>query len=154
MRCVATRLRLVSEWAWWLVAAGLLAAAEVATLTVFFGMLAISALLGAVLALGNVSTPWQFVIALVSAIPLLAVVRPLTLKLFHRNTPELITGTAGYIGRSALVTQTIAPLQPGQVSLLGELWPAVAVTQDITIDIGALVTITALKGSTLTVSPT
>ena len=144
----------MSEWVWWLVAAGLLAAAEAATLTIFFGMLAISAVIGSVVAAAGGSTPLQFIVALASAFPLVAVVRPVTLRLFHRNTPELITGTAGYVGKSAKVTQTIAPRQPGQVSLLGELWPAVSVDPDQTIEAGGLVRITGLQGSTLFVQAT
>lgn len=141
----------MSDWVWWLVAAGALAAAEVATLTIFFGLLAVAALIGALVEVLGGSTPLQFIIALVSAVPLLAVVRPFTLKMFHRDTPDLVTGTAGYIGRPAIVTQQVAPRTPGQVSLHGEIWPAICSDPDQTLAVGAHVTVTGREGSTLTV---
>lgn len=139
----------MTAWGWWLVASGLLAALEVATLTLVFGMLSLASLVGLIVERSGGNPATQILIALASSVPLLLLARPFAQKYFFRNSPNLKTGIEGYIGRIAKVTMPIAPGAPGQVSVHGELWPA---TSSMQIDANASVVIDAVAGPNLVVS--
>jgi membrane protein implicated in regulation of membrane protease activity len=140
----------MAAWGWWLVAAGLLGAAEITTLTLVFGMLSLASLVG-LLAEGLGAPPLaQVLIALASSVPLLLVLRPFAQRYLHRRTPELRSGAAGYIGRAAKVTEQITPSEPGKVTVHGEIWPAVAT---VAVTEGETVRIDAIDGPNLVVSP-
>lgn len=139
----------MSNWGWWLIAAGGLAALEVATTTLVFAMLAIAALVGSLVAVSGGSAPLQVWVALIAVLPLNLLVRPRAMKYWHRSTPDIVTGLAGYVGREAIVNEAISPKAPGQVTLHGELWPAIS---DLEIEVGATVVITAIKAPNLIVT--
>lgn len=140
----------MTTWGWWLVAAGLLAAAEIATLTLVFGMLSAACLVGLLAEGLGANVTAQILIALASSVPLLFVLRPFAQRFLHRTTPDLKSGTDGYIGRAATVTVAITPGTPGQVTLHGELWPA---TSSAACAQGESVRIDAIDGPNLVVSP-
>lgn len=138
----------MTAWGWWLVAAGLFAAAEIATLTLVLGMLSVASLVGLLAERLGAGVAAQILWALASSIPLLFLLRPFAQRYIHRNTPELVTGMGGYVGRTAKVTVAIAPGSPGQISVHGELWPASAAA---TLTVGASVVIDTVEGSGFTV---
>lgn len=106
----------------WIGLALILAAIEVATLDLFFLMLATaSAIAGAVAALGA-PFPLQMIAAAGSAMALLLFLRP---SLLRRISPGAasVTGTAALVGQLAHVTETV-DAERGRVKLAGEIWSA------------------------------
>ncbi|HEX2705244.1 MAG TPA: NfeD family protein [Candidatus Lustribacter sp.] len=112
------------EYAWlvWLGVAIALAAVEAATVDFVFVMLAGGALGGAAAAGLGASFPVQAVVAVVTAVALLAVVRPWAQRTFT-VTRDTKIGAAGQIGRSAFVLERVTETD-GRVKLAGETWSA------------------------------
>jgi membrane protein implicated in regulation of membrane protease activity len=61
----------MDEWVWWMIAAGVLAAGEIATIGFFLGPVAVAAVLAAVVALagGGLALQWVVFIAATCARP-------------------------------------------------------------------------------------
>jgi len=107
------------DWAAWLGLAVLLGVVEVTTLDLTFAMLAAGALAGAATGLVTDNLVLQALVALVVAVAMLAVVRPVALR--HLRTPLAIrTGTDALVGERG---QAIAAVdgQSGQIKLKGEV---------------------------------
>lgn len=130
----------------WLIAAGLLGVAEVLTLTLVLGMLALAAVAGAgVAALGGPAA-LQVVVAAAVAVLLLGVVRPVAQR--HRGTPPAIrTGTDALVGRQALVLEQV-DRNGGQVKIGGEVWTARAYDETQVIPAGRTVDVLRIEGAT------
>lgn len=105
----------------WLALALALGVVEMATLDFIFLMLVGGALAGALTAGVGVGPVGQVVVAVLAALFLLALVRPLVVRRL-RAAPTL-TGTAALIGRAALVVETVTPTG-GRVKVGGEVWSA------------------------------
>ncbi len=111
---------------WWLVWVGValaLGAIEAATVDFVFLMLAGGALGGAGAAAFGAPFPLQAVVAVVVAGGLLGLVRPWAKRRFTIRSGDAKMGTAGYIGRSGFVLETITS-SSGRVKLGGETWSA------------------------------
>jgi membrane protein implicated in regulation of membrane protease activity len=134
-------------WASWLGLAVLLGALELVSLDLFLAMLAGGALVGAATALLGGPLPLQVVLALVSAVGLLGVIRPGVVRRLHTG-PDLKTGPDALIGKHATVLRELAHGTPGRVKIGGEEWTAEPYDEDDRIEVGELVDVVQIKGAT------
>ncbi len=110
-------------WLAWTAIALALGAIEAATVDFVFLMLAGGALGGAGAAAFGAGFPFQVIAAVVVAGILLALVRPWAKSRFTVRKDGVKMGTAGYVGRSGFVLETITG-SSGRVKLGGETWSA------------------------------
>ena len=131
----------------WGTLAVLLIVAEMVSLDLFLIMLAGGAAAGGVAALLGAPFALQVVLALVTSVGLLALVRPPVVKRLHSG-PDLKTGAEALIGQRAKVLREITPHQTGRVKIGGEEWTAAPYLEDDTIPEGATVDVVQIKGAT------
>ncbi len=134
-------------WASWLGLAVLLGALELVSLDLFLVMLAGGAVVGALTALMGGPIALQVVLALISSVALLGVIRPNVVRRLHGG-PDLKTGADALIGKRATVLRELAYGTPGRVKIGGEEWTAEPYDEDDRIEIGALVDVVQIKGAT------
>jgi len=139
------------DWVWWLIAAGVLGLAELHTVTLVLGMLAIAAVAGGVAGvIGAPATVQVLTFAITSALALL-VVRPIAAR--HRHTPlALRTGTAALVGKRGTTVSAVDATQ-GLVRIGGEVWTARTYDEDIVVPAGAPVDVVEIDGATAVVLP-
>lgn len=147
--------RLLSEvmhmWVFWVVLAGVLGLAELHTLTLVLGMLAIAALPAAAVAGLGADAAVQLLVFAGSAVLLLGLARPVARR--HRNLPAgLQTGAAALVGRRGTATTAIDS-HDGRVRIGGEIWSARLYADDSPIPSGAEVDVVAIDGATALVLP-
>ena len=134
------------DWAAWLGLAVVLGIVEVTTLDLTFAMLAAGALAGAGTGLVTDNLVMQFAVALVVAVAMLAVVRPVALR--HLRTPLAIrTGTAALVGERGLAVEAVDGTG-GQVKLRGEVWSARTYDPSASIAAGRSVEVVQIDGAT------
>lgn len=137
------------DWAAWLGLAVLLGIVEVTTLDLTFAMLAAGALAGAATGLVIDNLVVQALVALVVAVAMLAVVRPVALR--HLRTPLAIrTGTDALVGERGLVLEAVDG-QTGRIKLKGEVWSARTYDPSTSIEAGRSVEIVQIDGATAVV---
>ena len=137
------------DWALWLGLALVLGLVEVTTLDLTFLMLAAGALAGAGAA--GVGAPFllQVAVAVVAAVGMLAVVRPVALR--HLRTPPAIrTGTAALVGADGVAVARV-DAHGGQVRLKGEVWSARTYDPTTVIEPGRNVEVMEIDGATAVV---
>jgi membrane protein implicated in regulation of membrane protease activity len=134
-------------WAGWLALAVAFAALELVSLDLFLIMLAGGAIVGALTALLGGPLALQIVLALISSVALLAVIRPGVVKRLHSG-PTLRTGAEALIGKRATVLRELAHGTPGRVKIGGEEWTAEPYDEDDRIEIGEVVDVVQIKGAT------
>ena len=139
-------------WATWLGLSVLLGAAELVSMDLILLMLAAGALVGFVAAVIGLAVPLQVVLASVTAVAMLAFLRPNLVKRLHTG-PELKLGHGKLVGRQALVTEDISALAPGRVRLAGEIWSAEPYDDTLTIAAGETVEVLEIRGATAFVHP-
>jgi membrane protein implicated in regulation of membrane protease activity len=138
-------------WVWWIVAAGVLAVADVVTGgTLILIMIAGGAAAGGLAsALGASPAISVGVFALVS-VALLAVVRPIARR--HMRTPrEVRTGVAALVGTEAVVLEAVDG-NDGRIKLAGEVWSARAYDGDSVFVVGQRVHVLEIDGATALVA--
>jgi membrane protein implicated in regulation of membrane protease activity len=137
------------EWVAWIVAALILGGIEITTLDLTFLMLAAGAGAGAGAAALGAPLLVQVIVAVVVAISMLGVVRPVALR--HLRTPlETRTGVAALVGRQAVVLQRV-DRHTGQVKLGGEVWTARCYDPHHVIEPGRTVDVVSIDGATAVV---
>ncbi len=134
-------------WESWLGLAVVLGALELVSLDLFLAMLAGGALVGAVTALTGGPVALQIVLALVSAVGLLGLIRPSVVRRLHSG-PDLKTGAEALIGKRATVVRELGHGNPGRVKIGGEEWTAEPYDEDDRIEAGELVDVVQIKGAT------
>jgi len=140
----------MDEWVWWIVAAGVLAVGEIATLGFFLGPIAVAAALAAVVALAGGSLAVQWIVFVAASLATLLVLRPIARR--HLQTPaRLRTGTAALIGARAMVLERV-DVHGGQVKIGGEVWSARAYDEDEVIEPGTRVEVMQIDGATALVA--
>ena len=140
----------MDEWVWWIVAAGVLAIGEIATLGFFLGPIAVAAALAAVVALAGGSLAVQWIVFVAASLATLLVLRPIARR--HLQTPaRLRTGTAALIGARAMVLERV-DVHGGQVKIGGEVWSARAYDEDEVIEPGTRVEVMQIDGATALVA--
>ena len=140
----------MDEWVWWIVAAGILAVGEIATLGFFLGPIALAAALAALVALAGGSLAAQWIVFVAASIATLLVLRPIARR--HMRTPARIrTGTAALVGRRAMVLERV-DIHGGQVKIGGEVWSARTYDEDEVIEPGTRVEVMEIDGATALVA--
>jgi membrane protein implicated in regulation of membrane protease activity len=134
-------------WESWLALAVVFGVLELLSLDLFLVMLAGGALVGAVTALLGGPVPLQIVLALVTSVGLLALLRPSIVHRLHAG-PTLRTGADALIGKRATVLRELAHGTPGRVKIAGEEWTAEPYDEDDRIEAGAVVDVVQIKGAT------
>ena len=134
-------------WESWLTLAVALAALELVSLDLIFVMLAGGALVGVVTALLGGPVALQVVLSLVTALGLVAVIRPSVVRRLHSG-PDLKTGAEALIGKRATVLRELAYGTPGRVKIGGEEWTAEPYDEDDRIEVGETVDVVQIKGAT------
>ncbi|MFD9445610.1 NfeD family protein [Streptomyces sp. NPDC060006] len=138
-------------WFVWLLAAGVLGAAEFFTLTLVFGLLAGAALVAAVVAGVGIGVLGQLVAFGIAAAAGLVIVRPVALRHMAQQ-PLIREGSDALIGKRAEVMQEVTATH-GLIKLSGEEWSARALDESLVIPVGALVDVMEIEGATAIVYP-
>ena len=139
-------------WTLWLGAAVMLGIAEMFSLDLILGMLAVGALAGMVTALGTDSLVLSFLVATITSVGMLALVRPGLVARLHTG-PELRLGHGKLVGQQGVVTETVTALEPGRIKLAGEFWTAQPYDENLTITPGETVEVFEIRGATAYVHP-
>lgn len=137
-------------WLAWLGAALALGAVEAATVDFVFLMLAGGALGGSAAAALGAPFPLQAVVAVVVSGALLGLVRPWAKRRFMARPAGVVMGTAGYIGRSGYVLETVTGTA-GRVKVGGETWSATT-SDDTQPEPGDEVRVVRIDGATAIVT--
>src|SRR4051794_17548263 len=137
----------MDAWVLWLIAAVVLAVAEVMNLSFFLFPFALGAAAAAVIELAGLGTPIAVVVFAVFTALSFGIVRPIARR--HLSTPPQIrTGTAALIGRQAIVIERIANDEGvGCVRLDGEVWTARSYDDDRVIEPGTRVHVMEIRGA-------
>ena len=138
-------------WQSWLIAALLLAGAEMATLDLSLLMMAVGALAACAMAALGFGIVVQVLAAVVVAVAMLAFVRPNLVRRLHA-APTLRNGPEALIGRSGLVLERVTA-HTGRVKLSGEVWSARSLQESAIIEPGAKVAVAEIDGATAVVYP-
>jgi len=133
-------------WAGWLVAAMVLGGAEMLSLDLVLLMLAVGALGGMAAALIGAGLGIQVLVAAVTSVGLLALVRPGVVKRLHGGA-ELVQGHDALVGMEGFAVAEISE-QSGQAKLRGEVWTTRPYDPDAVIAIGAKVQVLEIRGAT------
>jgi membrane protein implicated in regulation of membrane protease activity len=139
------------DWQTWLIAALLLAGAELTTLDLSLLMMAVGAGAGCVAAALGLGVVFQVLVAVVVAVAMLAFVRPNIVRRMHGG-PTLQSGSGALIGKSGLVLEQVTA-HSGRVKLRGEVWSARTLEESATIEPGAKVAVAQIDGATAVVYP-
>ena len=134
-------------WAGWVSLAVVLGVLELVSLDLFLAMLAGGALVGAVTALLGGPVALQIILALVTAVALLGLVRPSVVQRLHKG-PTLKVGADALIGKRATVLRELTHSTPGRVKIGGDEWTAVPYDEDDRIEAGEVVDVVQIKGAT------
>jgi membrane protein implicated in regulation of membrane protease activity len=135
----------VAAWLLWLIAAGLFAAGEMASLDLVLLMFAGGALGGMGVALVSDSVLLQLSAFVVVSAALLFVVRPVAKRHLVDRTPEQIDGVAVHVGRTAVVSRRVDNAD-GRIRLGSDEWSARTQLDDEAYDVGAEVRIVQIEG--------
>jgi membrane protein implicated in regulation of membrane protease activity len=134
-------------WESWLGLAVVFGVLELISLDLFLAMLAGGALIGAVTALLGGPFALQVILASVSSIALLGLLRPNIVRRLHTG-PDLRTGAEALIGKRATVLRELAHGTPGRVKIGGEEWTAEPYDEDDRIEAGEVVDVVQIRGAT------
>ncbi|MBA2444458.1 MAG: NfeD family protein [Nocardioidaceae bacterium] len=138
-------------WQTWLIAALLLAGAEMATMDFALLMLAVGAGAGCLMALLGLPVVAQVLIAVAVSVALIAFVRPTIVRRLHAG-PTLQNGPEALVGKSGLVLERVTA-HTGRVKLSGEVWSARALEESHVIEPGSKVAVSQIDGATAVVYP-
>jgi membrane protein implicated in regulation of membrane protease activity len=130
----------------------LLGVAEMFSLDLVLAMLAMGAAAGMVTSLATDLVVVQFLVAILTSLGMLALVRPNLVRRLHTG-PELRLGHTKLIGTQGTVTRTITALSPGEVKLSGQEWTAQPYDETLTIEPGETVEVLEIRGATAYVHP-
>ncbi len=140
----------MEDWVLWLIAAGVLAVGEIATLGFFLGLVAAAALVAGGVALAGGALALQWVVFILVAASSVVVLRPVARR--HLHTPaKLRTGVAALVGKPAVVLERV-DAHGGSVKLGGEIWSARAYEEDHVMEPGTRVEVLKIDGATALVS--
>jgi membrane protein implicated in regulation of membrane protease activity len=142
----------MDAWVLWLIAAVVLATAEVVNTSFYLLPFSIGAAGAALVSLVGAATPIAVVVfALLTALSF-AVVRPIARRHLHA-APQHRTGTAALVGQRAIVLERIANDESvGCVRLNGEVWTARSYDDDAIFEPGTRVHVMEIRGATALVA--
>jgi membrane protein implicated in regulation of membrane protease activity len=140
----------VDDWVWWVIAAGVLAVGEIATMGFFLGPIAIAATLAAIVAVVGGGLAAQWIVFIAGSLASLLVLRPIARR--HLRTPAALrTGTAALVGSPAVVLERV-DRDGGQVKIGGEVWSARSYDDDDAFEPGSRVEVMKIDGATALVA--
>jgi membrane protein implicated in regulation of membrane protease activity len=140
------------SWIIWLIVAAVLGVAELVTMTFAFGLIAIAAVVAAVVGAFHFDLGVQLAAFVAAAGAGLVFIRPVAIR-HLKQPPELRTGAAALVGRSAIVLQEVNE-HSGRVRIDGEEWTSRPyLDETLVIPIGARVDVMQIKGATALVYP-
>jgi membrane protein implicated in regulation of membrane protease activity len=139
------------SWLIWLIASGVLAAAETTSLSLVLVMGAGGAAAGAIVAALGAPVLLQFIVAIVATVALLGVVRPIAQRHLVISDPA-ITGSDALVGMQAVVLSEV-DAKDGRVRLKGGEWSARSYDPDLTLPAGTVVRVVQISGATAVVLP-
>ncbi len=137
------------DWLLWLIAAGVFAAAEAATLTLVLLMVAGGAAAAAVTAALGGPVLLQFVVAVLATFALLGVVRPVARRHMLPGSGT-VTGADALVGRTAVVLAAVDATD-GRVRLNGAEWSARSLDERQVLPVGREVRVVQISGATAVV---
>lgn len=137
----------------WLIAAGVLALAEMAVMDFSLLMLALAALVTAGVAVADVPVWLEVVVFAISAIASLFLLRPILRKRLRSTTSERTFSAKELEGRQAEVVSLVGPSisSGGMVNIDGDLWSARAAHAGETFNQGDTVQVLEIDGTTAVV---
>ena len=142
----------MESWIVWLIVAAVLGVAELLTTTLAFGIIAAAAVVAAVVGAFHLSFALQLAAFAVAAGAGLVFVRPIALR-HIKQPPQLRTGTAALVGRTAIVLEEVTD-HSGRIRIDGEDWSSRNYVDDSpAIPVGAKVDVMQIKGATALVYP-
>jgi membrane protein implicated in regulation of membrane protease activity len=130
----------------------LLGIAEMFSLDLILGMMALGTLVGVVTALLGAGFAVSAIVAAIASVACLAVIRPPLVKQLHSG-PELRLGHGKLVGQQGVVTERITGFEPGRVKLAGEIWSAKPYDETLAIEPGSTVEVLEIRGATAYVHP-
>lgn len=140
----------MDPWLLWLIAAVILGVGEIMTAAFLLAPFAGGALLAALVAGAGAGALPQWGVFLVASTALLLALRPLA-RSHKRMPPQLRTGTAALVGKSATVTERVF-VDGGTVRIDGDTWTARPYVEDEVFEPGARVSIVEIRGATALVT--
>ncbi|MGW0333197.1 NfeD family protein [Streptomyces sp. NPDC003011] len=141
----------MDPWLIWLIVAGVLAVAEIFTLTAALGMLGAAALVTAGFAAAGLPLPLQFLVFTIVSTATVLFLRPLALR--HVLQPQVERfGVEALVGKAAYVVSEVTGLG-GRVRIDGEEWTARAYDETLVISPGTTVDVMEISGTTALVYP-
>ena len=137
------------DWLIWLIAAGVLAAAEAASLTFVLIMIAGGALAASITAAAGGDVLVQCLVAVVATLALLGGVRPVATRHLLPGAGTT-TGPEALVGQEAIVLSEVTA-HDGRVRLNGGEWSARAYDQHQVLPAGTVVRVMKITGATAVV---
>jgi membrane protein implicated in regulation of membrane protease activity len=141
----------MEAWVVWLIIAGILGVAEILTLTLALGLIAVAALAAGLAGVLGLPLVVQIAAFALTAGAGMGFVRPIALR-HIRQPPPLRSGAAALIGREAVALTEVTRLD-GRVKIGGEEWTARPYDPEVVIPRGAFVDVLAIEGATAFVYP-
>ena len=142
----------MDAWLIWLIAGVLASVGEILTAGFFLAPFAAGAFGAMLAALVGGGDAIQIAVFAVLTVASFAVIRPIAKRHLY-TPPQIRTGAAALVGRSAIVLERIANDEGvGTVRIDGEVWTARAYDEDQVIAEGAKVQVVAIRGATALVS--
>ena len=142
----------MEDWLLWLILAVVFGVGEIATLGFFLAPFAGGAAVAAVVSAIGVPFVGSLAVFLVVSVILLAALRPLA-RSHRRMPPQIRTGTAALVGKSATVVERIANDEGvGCVKIEGDVWTARAYMDEETYEAGTRVQVVEIRGATALVT--
>jgi membrane protein implicated in regulation of membrane protease activity len=142
----------MEDWLLWLILAVVFGVGEIMTLGFFLAPFAGGAAVAAVVSAVGAPFVAALAVFLVISVVLLAALRPLA-RSHRRMPPQIRTGTAALVGKSATVLERIENSEGvGCVRIDGEVWTARAYMDDETYEAGTRVQVVEIRGATALVT--
>ncbi|MER5475087.1 NfeD family protein [Streptomyces sp. NPDC002685] len=137
----------INAWVWWLIGAAGLGIPLVVTAMPEFGMLAVGAVAGAVVAGLGGGVVLQVLVFVAVSVALIAVVRPIAAR-HSAQRPQLATGVEALKGKQAIVLERVDGSGDGRIKLGGEIWSARSLDAGQAYEVGQEVDVVDIDGAT------
>ncbi|HEY2578492.1 MAG TPA: NfeD family protein [Streptosporangiaceae bacterium] len=141
----------MGAWIIWLIVAAVLGVAELLTVTLALGLLAVAALAAGIVGAAGLGFPAELGAFAVVAAAGLGVIRPIAIR-HVKQPPPLRTGVAALVGKTAIVIEEVNG-HSGRVRIGGEVWTSRAYDEDLVIPVGTKVDVLLIEGVTALVYP-
>ena len=138
-------------WLAWLALAFIFIAIEASTVDFVFVMLAGGALAGALTAVAGGGPILQVIVAVLVAILLIGVIRPMVKRQFMSSEASGTIGSAALEGRLGRVLETVTPTD-GRIKRAGEVWSARVAPGSPACEPGEEVRVVRIDGATVIVT--